>query len=342
MDFRDYIDDQVFHDAETYANSGLENFILDMFLDTECNLRCRHCYFGGDYQRCGDALKVQEWIEIMNSFRSKGCTHFHISGRESLLYDGIDKVIRHLDCMKREGPIYCGLITNGTSRDIPFYNSVLDVVDYLEFSVDGLRQNHDYMRGTGTFEKVSRTIAVLEYKDKMNITFSVYRDNKSDLLDLISLFSRYGITKFYCSPIQSVGNARSNRLDLIDADEYVDLIRQSIVFLSESNVNNIDLKFSLTRPYVEYILEHDIFPNKIAEYFSSMEPICWNCRSNIVELSLQLFSIPFYSQVSITDDGYLLPTAETVGRNEIQPQRYTDIDAFMELRKQSILHFLKR
>lgn len=341
MDPKIYLDEQVFLDSEIYASSSLSDFILDMFIGTDCNLRCKHCYFGANY-KVDSIFDINDWIQIINDFATNGCTHFHISGRESLLSPNIDAIINHLINLKQKQFIYCGIITNGTSQPPSIYQSILDKIDYMEFSIDGLSVNHDYMRGAGTFDKVYSTLTALKHKNKINIAFSLFQNNKSDLFEIILLFSKLGIRKFFCSPIQPVGSALANKLMIIDEKEYIDFVIQSIDFLSTSQIRNIDLKFCLTWPYVDYILQNNIFSDKITEYLVSLQPIYWECQSNVLELSLQMFTIPYFTQASITNDGYLLPTAESIGYTSSTSNKYTNINDFLKLRKKSVLQYLKK
>ena len=341
MLFKDYISNEVFQDAEIYANSSLSKFILDMFIGNDCNLKCKHCYFGNTH-KLDSELSIEEWFGIIDGFCSYDCKHFHISGRESLLSNKTSQIMNYLGELKQQHDIYYGIISNGTSLSIYEYNKILDTnIDYMEFSVDGISESHNLLRGDGSFERLYKTINGLTNKAKISIAFSLHQENIDDFINMVLLFSNIGVTKFYCSPIQNIGSAKNNKLLLIKPEEYVALIDRTIELLLTTEVEGRNVKFCLPSDYVMYLLENNIYLDKVNRYIEFNDTIMWNMKNNIVEIALQMFKIPYYSQVSITSDGYLLCAAENISSlntdNEIS---FTNIDSFFKLRRSSILNNL--
>jgi len=110
-----------------------------------CNLRCLHCYLGdaGTTDLAWETAK-----RILDDFDDLGGLRLIITGGEPLLYP-------HFDLLNRElaGRTYRGvLVTNGTllgERDLRSLN-----FQEIQFSVDGMEEGHDYLRGGGSFRKV--------------------------------------------------------------------------------------------------------------------------------------------------------------------------------------------
>jgi len=110
-----------------------------------CNLSCRHCYLG-------DAGSTDlEWETarcILNDFDDIGGLRLMITGGEPTLYPHFELLNREL-----EGRSYrTVLITNGTRMeglDLRGLN-----FKEIQFSVDGLEEGHDLLRGKGAYRKV--------------------------------------------------------------------------------------------------------------------------------------------------------------------------------------------
>ncbi len=115
-----------------------------------CNLRCRHCYLGG----AGSTdLEWDTARRILDDFDAIGGLRLMITGGEPTLYPHFELLDRAL-----AGRSYrCVLITNGTLMD------GLDMrgsnFEEIQFSVDGLEEGHDLVRGKGAFRKVMGGIA---------------------------------------------------------------------------------------------------------------------------------------------------------------------------------------
>jgi radical SAM protein with 4Fe4S-binding SPASM domain len=114
-----------------------------------CNLRCRHCYLG-------DAGVVDlEWEtarRVLDDFEDIGGLRLMVTGGEPLLYPHLDMLNRGL-----AGRSYRSvLISNGTLME----DVDLGRLNFKEvqFSVDGLEEGHDRLRGKGNYRKVMAAV----------------------------------------------------------------------------------------------------------------------------------------------------------------------------------------
>ncbi len=119
---------------------------LMMEVTDRCNLRCLHCYQGD--AGCED-LEWEAAKRALDDFDDIGGLRLMVTGGEPLLYPHFEMLNREL-----EGRTYRSvLITNGTllaERGVRGLN-----FQEIQFSLDGLEEGHDHLRGKGSFRKVT-------------------------------------------------------------------------------------------------------------------------------------------------------------------------------------------
>ncbi len=151
-----------------------------------CNLRCRHCYLGDagttdlDYAILAAAL---------DGFDDMGGLRLMITGGEPLLYPGfatLNEALAH----RTFRPV---LITNGTllrREDIPSLNFM-----EIQFSVDGLEEGHDFLRGAGSFSRVMDSLrAALDTGIDVSVATVIHARNLRELEGLGTLLSDMGVS----------------------------------------------------------------------------------------------------------------------------------------------------
>jgi len=118
---------------------------LMMEVTDRCNLRCLHCYLGD----AGSAdLELDTARGVLDDFDELGGLRLMITGGEPLLYPHFEALNREL----ADRTYRSVLITNGTllgERDVRSLN-----FREIQFSIDGLEEGHDYLRGKGSYRKV--------------------------------------------------------------------------------------------------------------------------------------------------------------------------------------------
>ncbi len=122
---------------------------LELQITDRCNLRCRHCYIDHAEQNelsSGVIRDLLDEFEVMQGLR------LLITGGEPLAHRDFDSIN--------------ALLTGYGFRKILFTNGLLldrEVlrklnVDEIQFSVDGMENGHNALRGEGTYKKVIKSI----------------------------------------------------------------------------------------------------------------------------------------------------------------------------------------
>ena len=135
--------------------------VIDLELTNRCNLRCRMCWFYGE-GGVGDAYRGRE-LSTEDVFRvidqaARFKSVMYLGGAEPFLRRDFLDILGYI---KARG-LSVSFTTNGTLLDPGKIETLVSLgVDHVTFSVDGVQQIHDEIRGEGAYHRVVRAIGEL-------------------------------------------------------------------------------------------------------------------------------------------------------------------------------------
>ena len=155
-----------------------------------CNMSCRHCMFGSG--PCdGAELDAGRVIELAQQASELGCRVFALTGGEPLVHRSFAHIAEQLLALPESRLV---LMTNGMllSRVLPGILTYRQRL-HLQISVDGLRERHDRLRGSGSFDGLMEQLRWLR-RHEMPFTLSmcVTASNVDDMPGVIDLAAEYG------------------------------------------------------------------------------------------------------------------------------------------------------
>jgi len=170
-----------------------------------CNLACLHCYSESNPQQ-REALDPDVLCDALATLRAEGYTQVSLSGGEPLVYAPLRTVVER----SRELGYRVTLISNGilaTDRMDP----VLEQLDGIAISFDGLEETHNAVRGRA--DAFKRACAALERLAAKGLpvaaAISVARDSIPELPDLAEHLVSLGARALQIRPIARAGRART-------------------------------------------------------------------------------------------------------------------------------------
>lgn len=131
-----------------------------------CNLRCTHCYApvvpAGTPPAPGNTLALDSPIleALLCDARDLGFSKVVFTGGEPTLYPHFEELVAFLTSLKaRLAPLALVLRSNGT-RTLPrqLAREILTAFDEVVVSLDGDKEAHESIRGTGTYDRVVATL----------------------------------------------------------------------------------------------------------------------------------------------------------------------------------------
>lgn len=183
-------------------NSGIELPYTSVYpysaiwkINSNCNLRCKHCYFydGEQYDSKND-LSTEQIFEVVKQLADAGIVEIRLTGGEVFLRKDIFKIIEFIKNLN----ISVVITTNGTTltdEQIKKTSQLLNPkTDFIRVSLDGADASvNDLTRGDGNFIKTVETVKSL-VKQNLNVFISttVTKWNVKTLSDIYQFTEALG------------------------------------------------------------------------------------------------------------------------------------------------------
>ena len=282
--------------------------LVEFYVSDRCALRCKYC-FHGDVHSKSAGLDYGEWQQAIEQFVELGTRRLHFAGREPFLSPDFIPLVRWLGSRRERSKLCVGAISDGFSC-APLIPQLRDApLDYLDISIDGVRADHDRLRGRGTYDRALRAIELLITSLPelcVSVASVLSPDNAPNVIRFIDELRQHGVRRFYFQPVQPLGSAR-NMTQLTPAD-----LRRTVLQLRDElalgRFAGCGLSVMMFVP-VEYLPE-------VASGDQWMEArvtdSLYRGRSSF-ELSgnrfitdFEIARVPFNNHVIVSHDGYLL------------------------------------
>lgn len=139
------------------------NMNITIDVTSKCNLRCKHCRVNEiGYDMSLD--EIDYVFEKLKEFKPRGV---FISGGEPLVRSDIVEIVKK---SKKLAPVTI-LNTNSLLLTEEKLKELIDAnLDYIQVSVDGIEELHDFIRGKGTYRKtIDKMKMINKYSDKIKL-----------------------------------------------------------------------------------------------------------------------------------------------------------------------------
>jgi len=143
---------------------------VDIEVSNRCNLKCEKCWFHGE-NGIGDRYRnsemtTSEILELINQLAVYK-PRIYFGGGEPFIREDILTIIAYAKSFS----LPVSLTTNGTLLDKNIIEMIVDLeIDEINFSIDGLEELHDKLRGQGNFRKVMSNMQyLLECKKRKSL-----------------------------------------------------------------------------------------------------------------------------------------------------------------------------
>ena len=218
---------------------------LSIYVNMECNLDCLHCDCKREkYKLKYPELSAREWKKVIGKFADKRGGIVVIAGREPLLTkESRKKVAAILKESKKRG-LRCGLVNNGHffkhfSEEYPQVK-----MNFIDFSVEGLKGTHEKIRRGSCFELVESAVKIAVKRDiaeEVYISTTLTKMNYSELELLTDHFKKLPkIKHVFLSWVPKNDKEVFKKLYLSD-DDFLAKVYPTIKRLSETNEILLDL-----------------------------------------------------------------------------------------------------
>ena len=199
--------------------NGITRVIWD--ITRKCNLSCNHCYaFKNENLSNSNELSYDEIQNVLNELRSMYPYMIVFGGGEPFLREDFIKI---LDATKKAGDFRIKVLSNGILFNNTLVKTIKDKVDFIQFSLDGKKENHLKLRNDNeSFEKVINAIKLSKKVGiQCGICMTLNKHNINDIDWIVNFSLEHNLYKIRISPFVAAGKALKNYRDWsIPADMY--------------------------------------------------------------------------------------------------------------------------
>lgn len=158
-------------------NLASNNYSATVDITTRCNLRCKHCRT----EEMNNDLSLIQVEHIAQKIAHPQRRIVFLSGGEPLVRKDIVQVV---SVFKKYIPCVC-INTNSLLLDEELLDALIDAgLNYIQVSLDGIRETHDYMRGMGNFDKAIEKLRLINSKQiKLHISCCISMLNIDSMYD---------------------------------------------------------------------------------------------------------------------------------------------------------------
>lgn len=167
-----------------------------------CNLRCRHCVNEGSDNTTA-ALPLEVIRSLLEQMHELGVLEVRLSGGEPTCRADFFEIVEEA----KRNSLTVSVNSNGVYPSHVLERLAHSRIDRIHVSLDGLEDNHDYVRGKGKFRESISAIRYLRQRGQyIRIVVCLFRNNLADIEGLIRLAEELDCD-IKMSPIAGIGYA---------------------------------------------------------------------------------------------------------------------------------------
>lgn len=222
---------------EVLASHGLNPTDLVLYINSACNLRCRHCYVGNDLLSAATRYDAGDINRFVNSFGD--LNRVTVLGGEPLLHREINSIVTNI-CDKgvKSFRIATNLTLTGAFRSDLHRGRALT----LCVSLDGHSAAiHDAIRGHGSFAKTTANIrSFLREGFEVEITHTIMSANIATFEDMLEFCRDLGVKRVNLHCMSLHGNAIRNAQLRVPPADWVRFREQLVVRSGDAKTVHTD------------------------------------------------------------------------------------------------------
>ncbi len=183
-------------------------------ITNRCDLACSHCLFASSPRGKGK-IPARNVLQMAAQAHAQGLRLVALTGGEPFMHPDIGQILTGLLDLKETHVV---ILTNGMSLTRHLKNIRRNRERlHLQISVDGLRENHEDIRGPGSFARLQENLNGLK-REKIPFTISmcVTRRNATDMPGIIDLAAATGAANVHF--MWYFVRGRGRQTDFVDSD----------------------------------------------------------------------------------------------------------------------------
>jgi Fe-coproporphyrin III synthase len=189
---------------------------VDVDITSQCNLRCRYCYYFDNQEVNYFDLPTEEWLRFFDELGNAAVMDVCIAGGEPFFRADLQELINGIV----RNRMRFSILSNGSliDDDIAEFIATTHRCDSIQISIDGSSSEvHDSCRGKGSFAGAIRGINTLKrYKVPITARVTIHHKNVHDLENVARfLLEELGLSGFSTNSAGALGTCHQNLADVL-------------------------------------------------------------------------------------------------------------------------------
>ena len=222
-----------------------KSFHLQWHITERCNLHCKHCY--SDPKFLKNELESSDLVKILEKFIKqvqiwqlpKETVRISFTGGEPFVKKEFFQLLQK--CYENQNLFSYGILTNGILLNQENIKKIKDLkIDYVQVSLEGMKEINDSIRGKDTFDKIIKAITLLK-KEKIpvSISITVNKANLAEVSKIIQLAKELKVT-ISIRRLVPIGRGKKTEKSFLSPKETEGLY-SSVLEMKEKYWNQINL-----------------------------------------------------------------------------------------------------
>ncbi|MDD4543116.1 MAG: radical SAM protein [Clostridia bacterium] len=241
-------------------------FAFQWHITSRCKNKCRHCYMYTDCYKVEDT-SIQSFINMYKTIENFEDTYevkvpsFILTGGAPSLNPDFEQIVSFLQ--NKGKSIRLMEIPENIDTSLLKIMSEYDISE-LQLSIDGLPDEHDYLRGKGSFHRTIEAAKTLNSLGiDVRIMFTATSKNMLHIFDVIGLLDDL-LGKFFFSFdfVVNEGNAKEQEILQPNNVSREKFLRQYHDFAKTYNASHKNSKIS-SKPSFTHVMDYDLLGREI-------------------------------------------------------------------------------
>lgn len=197
---------------------------ISMNLTKKCNLRCKQC-FSNSGDIADEELTTKDMFKLFDDMNKYGTFYICLGGGEPFTRKDLFSILEY----GKKKQLAISIVTNSlllTREKLEKLNTM--DLDYLWVSLEGLKENHEFLRGKNTFDLTMEKLALIDkyYQGKTALRMSINSFNINEMEDILAIAEKYHIDLVRFTPLLDFGRAKDKDFT-INQDQYIEFLRKA-------------------------------------------------------------------------------------------------------------------
>ena len=195
---------------------------ISMNITKNCNLKCIQC-FSNSGQLGKNELNTSDIYRLFENMNKNGTFFICLGGGEPFTRNDLFDILEY----GKKKQLAISIVSNGLLLNKEKIKKLNEMdLDYLWISFEGLKENHEKLRGKGTFDRTIEKLQLINdyYKGKTALRMSINKYNINEIEDLVQIAEKYNIDLIRFTPLLSFGRAAGKNLTL-NQEQYKEFLK---------------------------------------------------------------------------------------------------------------------